>query len=101
MIQQRKHGLQSVLLLAQSILVTFSFVFCLSLTSLFTSLSWDQILHYPEYALAMTAGLVIELTRRQQSGKAVESVGDSFPAQNEVTLRQTVYAMGALFAFLC
>jgi exopolysaccharide biosynthesis polyprenyl glycosylphosphotransferase len=100
MIQQRKHGLQSVLLLAQSILVTFSFVVCLSLTSLFTSLSWDQILHYPEYALAMTAGLVVELTRRQQSGKAIESVGDSVPAQTEVTLRQTVYAMGALFAFL-
>ena len=100
MIIQRKRGLQTVLLLLQCILVALSFFFCLLATQFFTTLSWEQVLHYPTYTLVMMAGLVLEANRRDQTGKPFNPFGNSFLRQHHISLHQTVYAMGALFFYL-
>jgi putative colanic acid biosynthesis UDP-glucose lipid carrier transferase len=99
MIIQRKEGLQAVLLLLQCVLVTISFLLCLIGAEFFTTLSWEQIIHYPTYALVMMAGLVVEANRRDQSG-TLNPFGTSFLRQHQVSLNQTLYAMGALFFYL-
>jgi exopolysaccharide biosynthesis polyprenyl glycosylphosphotransferase len=99
MITQRKQGLQAVLLLLQCVLVTISFLLCLLAAEFFTSLSWEQIIHYPTYALVMMAGLLVETNRRDQSG-TFSPFGTSFLRQHQISLNQTLYAMGALFFYL-
>jgi exopolysaccharide biosynthesis polyprenyl glycosylphosphotransferase len=99
MITQRKQGLQAVLLLLQCVLVTLSFLLCLLGAEFFTSLSWEQVIHYPTYALVMMAGLLVEANRRDQSG-AFNPFGTSFLRQHQISLNQTLYAMGALFFYL-
>ncbi len=100
MISQRKRGLQTVLVLVQSLLITIALAFCIELTSLVTSFSPQQIQHYPIYALVMMFGLFIELARRNVEGKQVDPFSDSFPAQHRASLHQTAYAVGALFVYL-
>lgn len=99
MITQRKQGLQAVLLLLQCVLVTISFLLCLLAAEFFTSLSWEQIIHYPTYALVMMAGLLVEANRRDQTG-TFNPFGTSFLRQHQISLNQTLYAMGALFFYL-
>ena len=99
MITQRKQGLQAVLLLLQCVLVTISFLVCLLAAEFFTSLSWEQIIHYPTYALVMMAGLLVEANRRDQGG-TFNPFGTSFLRQHQISLNQTLYAMGALFFYL-
>jgi exopolysaccharide biosynthesis polyprenyl glycosylphosphotransferase len=100
MILQRKRGLQAVLLLLQCVLVALSFLLCLIGASLFTSFSWQQVIHYPIYTLVMMAGLVIESNRRDQVGKQFNRFGSSFFVQHSTSLHQTIYAMSALFGYL-
>jgi exopolysaccharide biosynthesis polyprenyl glycosylphosphotransferase len=100
MISQRKRGLQTVLLLVQSLLITVALACCLEVTSLFTNFSRVQIAHYPIYAFVMTIGLFVELARRNHEGKQVDPFSDSFPAQHRASLHQTVSAVGALFVYL-
>ena len=100
MILQRKRGLQTVLLLLQSILIAGSLAVCLAVSSIFVSLSWEQISHYPLYALVMMVGLFIESIRRDQLGKQASPFGNNFLSQHQVSLNQTFYAAGALFIYL-
>jgi exopolysaccharide biosynthesis polyprenyl glycosylphosphotransferase len=100
MISQRKRGLQTVLVLVQSLLITIALAFCIELTSFFTSFSPRQVQHYPIYALVMMVGLFVELARRNVEGKQVDPFSDSFPAQHRASLHQTAYAVGALFVYL-
>jgi putative colanic acid biosynthesis UDP-glucose lipid carrier transferase len=101
MIIQRKQGLQAVLLLLQCILLALSFFVCLVGAELLgTSLSWEQILHYPTYTLIMMAGLVLESNRRDQNNSSFSPFGNSFARQHQISLNQTIYAMGALFVYL-
>jgi putative colanic acid biosynthesis UDP-glucose lipid carrier transferase len=100
MISQRKRGLQTVLVLFQGLLIIISLVLCLELTSFFKDFSVAQIRHYPIYALVMMIGLFIELARRSHEGKQVDPFSESFPAQHRASLHQTLYAVGALFAYL-
>jgi exopolysaccharide biosynthesis polyprenyl glycosylphosphotransferase len=100
MIQQRKRGLQTVLLLLQSILIALSLALCLVISSAFVSLSRDQINHYPLYALVMMMGLFFESFRRDQLGKQSSPFGNSFLSQHQISLNQTFYAAGALFVYL-
>jgi exopolysaccharide biosynthesis polyprenyl glycosylphosphotransferase len=100
MILQRKRGLQAVLLLLQCILVALSFSLCLLGASLFTTLSLQQIIHYPTYTLVMMAGLVVESNRRDQSSKQFGPFSHSFLRQHSISFHQTLYAMGALFFYL-
>ncbi|MCE0499680.1 MAG: exopolysaccharide biosynthesis polyprenyl glycosylphosphotransferase [Methylacidiphilales bacterium] len=100
MILQRKRGLQTVLLLLQSILIAWSLAVCLIVSSVFVSLSWEQVGHYPLYAMVMMAGLFIESIRRDQLGKQSSPFGNNFLSQHQVSLNQTFYAAGALFFYL-
>jgi exopolysaccharide biosynthesis polyprenyl glycosylphosphotransferase len=100
MIIQRKRGLQAVLLLLQCILVALSFFLCILGAQFFTTLSWEQIFHYPTYSLVMMAGLVLEANRRDNREKQFNPFGRSLLRQHQVSLHQTVYAMGALFFYL-
>src|SRR5580658_367203 len=100
MISQRKRGLQTVLLLLQSILIAWSLAACLVISSIFVSLSWDQVSHYPLYALVMIAGLFIEQFRRDHFGKQQSTFGNNFISQHQISLNQTLYAAGALFIYL-
>ena len=62
MIIQRKRGLQAVLVLTQGILITLVFVLCaVAAFSFFTSADWFQLVHYPFYVFAITAGLFLGL----------------------------------------
>jgi putative colanic acid biosynthesis UDP-glucose lipid carrier transferase len=100
MIIQRKQGLQAVLLLLQCILVALSFLLCILAAQFFTTLSWEQIIHYPTYTLVMMAGLVLESNRRDQHGDSFNPFGTSFLRQHQISLNQTLYALGALFFYL-
>ncbi|HUB66468.1 MAG TPA: exopolysaccharide biosynthesis polyprenyl glycosylphosphotransferase [Candidatus Methylacidiphilales bacterium] len=100
MISQRKRGLQTVLLLLQSILIAWSLAVCLVISAMFVSLSWDQVSHYPLYAMVMIAGLFLESFRRDHFGKHHGSFGNNFIDQHQVSLNQTLYAAGALFIYL-
>ena len=100
MIIQRKRGLQAVLLVLQCVLMALSFTLCLLAASLFTTLSWEQILRYPTYTLVMMAGLVIESNRRDHHGRQFNPFGDSLHRQHATSFHQTLYAMGALFVYL-
>jgi exopolysaccharide biosynthesis polyprenyl glycosylphosphotransferase len=100
MILQRKRGLRAVLLLLQCVLIALSFTLCLVAASLFTTLSWEQIMHYPTYTLVMMAGLIAESNWRDQSSKQFNPFGHSFLRQHAVSFHQTLYAMGALFLYL-
>src|ERR1700760_1975614 len=100
MISQRKRGLQTVLVLIQGLLIIVALGLCIDLSSFFTKFSPQQIQHYPVYALVMMVGLFIELARRSQAGKQLDPFSNSFPAQHRASLHQTLYAIGALFAYL-
>jgi exopolysaccharide biosynthesis polyprenyl glycosylphosphotransferase len=100
MILQRKRGLRAVLLLLQCVLIALSFTLCLLGASIFTSLSWEQVAHYPTYTLVMMAGLIAESNRRDSSSKAMDPFGTGFHRQHAVAFQQTLYAMGALFIYL-
>jgi putative colanic acid biosynthesis UDP-glucose lipid carrier transferase len=100
MISQRKRGLQTVLVLVQGLLIIISLGLCIEITSFFKSFSLQQVQHYPVYALVMMLGLFVELARRNHEGKQVDPFSESFPAQHRASLHQTLYAVGALFAYL-
>jgi exopolysaccharide biosynthesis polyprenyl glycosylphosphotransferase len=101
MILQRKRGLQAVLVLAQGILITFVFVLCaLATFNFFTSVQRNQIVHYPIYVFAITAGLFFESMRRDQLGGELSPFEEGFPRQHQLSLRQTIYAIGALFIYI-
>jgi exopolysaccharide biosynthesis polyprenyl glycosylphosphotransferase len=101
MILQRKRGLQAVLVLAQGILITLVFVLCaLAAFNFFTSVQWLQIVHYPIYVFAITAGLFFESFQRDQAGVELSPFEESFPRQLQLSLRQTFYAVGMLFFYL-
>ncbi len=101
MIIQRKRGLQAVLVLCQGILITVVFVLCaLGTFNFFTSISWGQIIHYPIYIFAITSGLFFESFRRDQAGVELSPFKEGFPRQHQLSVRQTIYAIGALFIYL-
>jgi hypothetical protein len=101
MIIQRKHGLEAVLVLAQGILITLVFVLCaLATFNFFTGINWGMIIHYPIYVFAITAGLFLESFRRDQAGMELSPFEGGFPRQHQLSLRQTFYAIGALFVYL-
>jgi exopolysaccharide biosynthesis polyprenyl glycosylphosphotransferase len=100
MILQRKRGLQTVLLWLQCLLVAISFTLCLWGTSFFIPLTKQQVQHEPIYTIVMIVGLLVEANRRNHQGKHLNSLGHSFILQHQVSLHQTLYAMGALFVYL-
>ena len=100
MISQRKRGLQTVLVLVQGLLIIVALGLCIEVTSFFKSFSLLQVRHYPVYAFVMMVGLFIELARRNHEGQQVDPFSDSFPAQHRASLHQTLYAVGAFFAYL-
>jgi exopolysaccharide biosynthesis polyprenyl glycosylphosphotransferase len=101
MILQRKRGLQAVLVLMQGILITLVFVLCgLAAFNFFTAVLEVQIFHYPIYVFAITAGLFLESFRRDQAGVELSPFEESFPRQLQLSFRQTLYAVGLLFAYL-
>ena len=100
MILQRKRGLRAVLLLLQCVLLALSFTLCLVGASFFTTLSWEQIVHYPTYTLVMMAGLLAESNRRDLASKQFNTFGSGLYQQHAVSFHQTLYAMGALFIYL-
>jgi exopolysaccharide biosynthesis polyprenyl glycosylphosphotransferase len=101
MILQRKRGLQAVLVLTQGVLITLVFGLCgLAAFSFFTTVEEFQIIHYPVYVFAITAGLFLESFRRDQAGVELSPFEESFPRQLQLSLRQTLYAIGMLFVYL-
>ena len=100
MILQRARGLQSILLLLQSVLIAGSFAISLLVTTIFTPMSETQIDHYPIYALIMIAGLFVEFNRRDQLGKQFNPFVYSFVKQHQVSLNQTLFAISALLIYL-
>jgi len=101
MIIQRKRGLQAVLVLTQGILITLVFVLCaVAAFSFFTSADWFQLVHYPFYVFAITAGLFLESFQRDQAGVELSPFEESVPRQMQLSFRQTLYAIGMLFFYL-
>jgi exopolysaccharide biosynthesis polyprenyl glycosylphosphotransferase len=100
MISQRKRGLQTVLVLVQGLLIIVALGLCIEVTSFFKNFSLLQVQHYPVYAFVMMVGLFIELARRNHEGRQVDPFSESFPAQHRASLHQTLYAVGAFFAYL-
>ncbi len=101
MIIQRKRGLQTVLVLMQGVLITLVFALCaLATFNFFTSIIWSQIVHYPIYVFALTAGLFLESLHRDEAGVELSHFEESFTKQHQLSLRQTLYALGALLVYL-
>jgi exopolysaccharide biosynthesis polyprenyl glycosylphosphotransferase len=77
------------------------FVLCaLTTFNFFTGINWNLIIHYPIYVFAITAGLFLESFRRDQAGMELSPFQGGFPLQHQLSLRQTFYAIGALFVYL-
>ncbi len=90
-----------MLVLSQGILITLVFVLCaLATFNFFTSIIWGQVIRYPLYIFAITAGLFFESMRRDQGGVALSPFEEGFARQHQLSIRQTIYAMGALFIYL-
>lgn len=101
MIIQRKRGLQAVLVLAQGILITIVFALCAVATfHFFTSAEWFQLIHYPFYVFAITAGLFLESFQRDEAKVELSPFEESLHDQHKLSLRQTLYAVGTLFVYL-
>lgn len=101
MIIQRKRGLQTLLLLMQGTLITLVFALCaLATFNFFTSIIWSQMIHYPVYIFALTAGLFLESFHRDQAGMELSHFEEGFIKQHQLSLRQTFYSLGALFVYL-
>ena len=101
MIAQRIRGLQSSLLLCQLLLVPL--LLLLSGLVVFNSLSVvDSSLasHYPMYALAVMAGLLLEGMKRDRARVRMNLWQHNFVAQHGVTVRQVGYGLGVLLAYL-
>jgi exopolysaccharide biosynthesis polyprenyl glycosylphosphotransferase len=101
MILQRKRGLLALLLLMQSTLIALVFVLCaLATFNFFTGIIWSQVPRYPLYILVITAGIFLESFNRLQSGMELNPFEETFMRQHQLSLRQTIYAVGTLFVFL-
>ena len=101
MIIQRKRGLQAVLVLIQAGLIMLVFILCAFATfNFFTGVTWDLIIRYPPYVLAMSAGILFESIRRAQVGVELSPFEQGFIQQHQLSVRQTFYAVGALLIYL-
>ncbi len=101
MIAQRIRGLQSALLLCQLLLVPVLLVVAGLLV--FSSLAGvDSTLaaHYPMYALAVMAGLLLEGMNRDRARVRMNLWQHNFVAQHRVTIRQMFFGLGVLLAYL-
>jgi hypothetical protein len=101
MIIQRKRGLQAVLVLmpGHSHHVGFCPVRAGHL-QFFTSIIWRPDRPLPHLCLCHHGGLFLESFQRDQAGVELSPFEESFPRQHQLSLRQTLYAMGALFVYL-
>jgi exopolysaccharide biosynthesis polyprenyl glycosylphosphotransferase len=101
MIGQRTRGLQSALLFCQLLLVPV--LLALAGLVVFTSVtSIERALasHYPMYALAVMAGLLLEYMSRDRARVRLNLWQHSFLDQHRVTLRQVAYGIGVLLIYL-
>ena len=101
MIGQRTRGLQSALLICQLVLVPV--LLLLSGLVVFTSVTavdGSLASHYPMYALAVMAGLLIEGMKRDRARVRLNLWQHNFVDQHRVTMRQVWYGLGILLAYL-
>ena len=101
MIGQRIRGLQSALLLCQLVLVPV--VLLLSGVMVFNSLAdvdSSMAAHYPMYALAVMAGLLLEGMQRDRARVRMNLWQHNFVDQHRVTIRQVCSGLGVLLAYL-
>ncbi len=101
MIGQRTRGLQSTLLLCQLLLVPVILMASglLAFTSV-TRIEAPLIVHYPMYALAVMAGLLLDSMSRDRVRIRMNLWQHSFVEQHRVTVRQVAYALGTLLVYL-
>ena len=101
MIGQRTQGLQGALLICQLLLVPV--LLLLSGLIVFTSVTvvdGSLASHYPMYALAVMAGLLLEAMKRDRARVRLNLWQHNFVDQHRVTLRQVAYGIGVLLAYL-
>jgi putative colanic acid biosynthesis UDP-glucose lipid carrier transferase len=101
MIGQRTRGLQSALLMCQLLLVPVLLI--LSGLVVFTSVSsieGTMASHYPMYALAVMAGLLLEAMSRDRARVRLNLWQHTFLDQHRVTMRQVWYGIGVLLLYL-
>ena len=101
MIGQRTRGLQSALLICQLLLVPV--LLLLSGLVVFTSVSavdGSLASHYPMYALAVMAGLLLEGMKRDRARVRLNLWQHNFVDQHRVSVRQVWYGLGVLLAYL-
>jgi exopolysaccharide biosynthesis polyprenyl glycosylphosphotransferase len=101
MVSQRARGLQHTVLICQLLLVPV----VMALVALFTftvvvQIDWALLSRYPAYVLVAVVGLLFETFNRHHDGHGLAVWEQSFINQHRVTLRQTLYAIGALLVFL-
>lgn len=101
MIGQRTRGLQTALLLCQLLLVPV--VLFLSAVVVFTSVTSIEgplVSHYPMYAIAVMAGLLLESMSRDRARIRMNLWQHSYLFQHRVTMRQVYFGIGMLLVYL-
>jgi putative colanic acid biosynthesis UDP-glucose lipid carrier transferase len=68
--------------------------------TLVTTVDWVLLASYPAYLVVAIVGMLFEAINRDDGSHGVNIWEQSFINQHRVTLRQTLYAIGALLVFL-
>ena len=101
MIGQRTRGLQSALLICQLLLVPVLLLLSgLIVFSSVTGVDATLMSHYPMYALAVMAGLLLEAMNRDRARVRLNLWQHNYMDQHRVTMRQVWYGIGALLIYL-
>ena len=101
MIGQRTRGLQSALLICQLMLVPVLLLLSgLVVFTSVTSIEGTLASHYPMYALAVMAGLMLEAMSRDRARVRLNLWQHTFLDQHRVTVRQVWYGLGVLLVYL-
>jgi len=96
MIWQRTRGLQNMLLVCQSMLVSL----LLMLVAVLMGTARLNLEHYPIYAVIVMIGLLVEAMNRERSRVRMNLWHRNIIDQHRVTLRQLAYGAGALLIYL-
>jgi len=101
MIGQRTRGLQGALLMCQLMLVPVLLLASgLVVFNSVTGIDSMLIAHYPLYALAIIAGLMVESMTRDRARVRQNLWQHNFVDQHRVTIRQMVFGFGVLLVYL-
>lgn len=101
MISQRTLGLQRALLVCQSLLVVVALWISMVISfTMFTGASREHLERYPIYGAVLILGLVADAFSRRGQVLSTPLMQQGIIDHHSTSLRQTIYASGALFLYL-